>query len=104
MSSSVFYITAEKMEHAEELAGVLVREKLAACVNVVPRIKSFFYWEGEVQSEEEVLLTGKTKTSLVDELVQAVKEHHPYDVPCVITWKIDGGNPEFLRWIGEETK
>ncbi len=101
---SVFYITAENMNEAEKIAKALVEKKLAACVNVIPGISSFFYWEGEVQSEKEVLLLGKTKSELVDELVQEVKEQHSYEVPCTITWDIESGNKAFLDWIGEETK
>ncbi len=104
MSRSFFYITAGSMEEAEKLAAVLVEERLAACANIFPKIKSFFYWQGEAQSEEEVLLVGKTKSSLVDELVEAVKKHHSYELPCVITWEIGGGNPPFLEWIDAETR
>ncbi len=101
---SVFYITAGDAQEAEKLVRVLIEKKLAACVNVIPKIKSFFYWENEVQSEEEVLLFGKTKESLVEELVEEVQNQHSYEVPCTITWNIEGGNKSFLDWIGEETK
>lgn len=104
MSRSFFYITAGSMEEAKKLATVLVEEKLAACVNVFPKIHSFFYWQGKAQSEEEVLLVGKTKSTLVDELVEVVKKNHSYELPCVITWEIEGGNPPFLEWIENETK
>lgn len=102
MSRSMFYITAESMEDAEQLAKQLVEDRLVACVNVIPKIKSFFYWEGEAQSEEEVLLFGKTKTETVSKLVERVKELHPYDVPCVVTWEMKDGNPDFLKWIDDE--
>ncbi len=104
MSRSMFYITAEHMEDAEKLAKQLVEDRLVACVNVVPRIKSYFYWEGEAQSEEEVLLLGKTKTEAVDRLVERVKQLHPYEVPCVVSWELSQGNPEFLNWIDGEVK
>lgn len=100
---SMFYITAGSQEEAEKLATNLVNDRLVACVNVIPKIKSFFYWEGEAQSEEEVLLMGKTRRELTDDLVAAVNKYHSYDVPCVITWVLDGGNPEFLDWVKEET-
>ena len=101
---SLFYITAESMEEAQRIAQVLVEEQLAACVNVIPRLVSFFFWEGEVQSEEEVLVLGKTKSDLIDELTNRVKEVHSYDLPCVISWDIDAGNQAFLDWITMETK
>lgn len=103
MSQSMFYITAGGMEEGEKLAAMLVEKRLAACVNIIPRIKSFFYWEGKAQSEEEVLLVGKTRTALIEKVVAAVKEHHSYDLPCVVNWNLDGGNPAFLEWIDQET-
>lgn len=104
MSNSMFYITAGDTREGEKLARMLIEKRLAACVNVIPSMKSFFYWEGEAQWEEEVLLTGKTRTSLLDNLVKAVKEHHSYDLPCIVSWTLEGGSPEFLNWIHEETR
>ncbi len=100
----MFYITAGSQEEAEKVAGFLVQEKLAACVNIIPRIKSFFSWENQVQAEEEILLMGKTRKELFAELLSAVKEKHSYEVPCVIAWEIKEGNPEFLDWIKEVTR
>ncbi len=104
MQNSLFYITAPSMEVAEKIAENLVDKKLAACANIIPRLKSFFYWEGEVQSEEEVLVLGKTKTSLIPELEEEVKAIHPYEVPCFISWQIDAGHKPFMEWIAEETR
>ena len=104
MSRSMFYITAGSKEEAEKVAANLVKKRLVACANVLPGIQSFFYWEGEVQSEEEFLIIGKTRTDAVDDLVARVKEIHSYDVPCVITWELKNGNPEFLQWIDDEVQ
>jgi len=104
MQNSIFYITAPSMEVSEKIARHLVEKKLAACVNIIPKLKSFFYWEGEVQSEEEVLMLGKTKTSLIKELEEGVKVVHPYEVPCIISWEIDAGHKPFMEWIAEETR
>ncbi len=104
MSQSMFYITAGGMEEAEKLAEKLVEGRLAACVNIIPRIKSVFYWEGKAQMEEEVLLVGKTRTALVEKVVATVQANHSYALPCVVSWNLDGGNPSFLDWINAETK
>ncbi|RQD73388.1 MAG: divalent-cation tolerance protein CutA [Candidatus Syntrophonatronum acetioxidans] len=104
MSRSMFYITAGDAKEGEKIAKILIEKRLAACVNVFPSIKSFFYWEGEAQSEEEVLLVGKTRTLLLDKLEATVKENHSYDMPCIVTWKLEGGSQEFLEWIDQETK
>ncbi len=101
---SVFYITAGSEEEANKVATALVKNNLAACVNVIPKISSYFYWEGEVQAEEEILMIGKTRSELVDELVEKVREVHSYELPCVITWEIDGGNQDFINWIIDETR
>ena len=104
MQNSFFYITAPSMEVSEEIAEKLVDKKLAACVNIIPKIKSFFYWEGKAQSEEEVLVLGKTKTSLITDLEEEVKEIHPDEVPCIISWEIDAGHEPFMQWIADETR
>ncbi len=104
MGRSFFYITAGDEKEAERVARSLVEKNLVACANVIPQVKSFFRWEGEVQSEKECLVVGKTRTSLIEELVQEVKNVHSYDVPCVLSWPIEKGNPDFLRWIDSETK
>lgn len=104
MRLSFFYITAASMEEAEKVCQALVKERLAACANVISGIKSFFFWEGEVQNEPEVVIVGKTRSELADKLVEKVKEVHSYEVPCVITWPIEKGNLEFLKWIEEETQ
>jgi len=104
MQNSFFYITTPSMEVSEAIAVKLVNEKLAACVNIIPKIKSFFYWEGKAQSEEEVLVLGKTKTSLITDLKKAVQDIHPDDVPCIISWEIDDGHEPFLQWIADETR
>ncbi len=103
MAQSMFYITVENMEEAERISKQLVEDRLVACINVFPQIQSFFYWEGKAQNEGETLMMGKTQTKLVERLVDRVKELHSYDVPCVVTWEIHKGNPEFLSWIDEET-
>lgn len=104
MSQSMFYITAGSLEEAEKLAKMLVEARLAACINIIPHMKSFFYWEGEAQKDEEVLMVGKTRSVLLEKVVEKVRENHSYDLPCVVSWNLDGGNPAFLDWINEETK
>ncbi len=98
------YITTENMEEAREVGKVLIKEKLVACVNMLENMESMFMWEGDFQNEKEVVLIAKTKATLVDELIQKVKEVHSYDCPCIVTLPLEGGNQAFLDWINEETK
>lgn len=104
MSESFVYMTCETKQEAEAIGTVLVERRLAACVNILPGMQSMYWWEGKVEKAQEVVLIAKTKANLVDELTQAVKAAHGYDVPCVASLPINGGNEDFLAWIREETK
>lgn len=104
MELCLVYMTASSTEEAARLAEALVGENLAACVNVVDGMTSWYRWEGAVQNEREVVVLAKTRAALVDALTARVKALHSYSVPCVIALPIAGGNADFLRWIGEETE
>ena len=97
--SVVVLVTAPDAE-AQGLAEVLVREKKAACVNIVPGVRSTYWWQGEIESDDESLLIIKTRLSLLDGLVEAVKKTHSYEVPEVIALPVVGGNRDYLDWIG----
>jgi periplasmic divalent cation tolerance protein len=98
----VVLITTETDSEARKIADVLLDQKKAACVNIVPRVDSRFWWEGKIDSAQESLLIVKTKASLLDEVVDLVKQNHSYSVPEVIALPIIGGNPDYLKWIDEE--
>ena len=68
----------------------------------MPGVRSHFWWEGNLDSDQESLLIVKAKASLLDEIIALVKEVHTYDVPEVIALPIIGGNPDYLEWIGKE--
>jgi periplasmic divalent cation tolerance protein len=97
----VVIITTETDSEAHKIADVLLDQKKAACVNIVPRVDSRFWWEGKIDSARESLLIVKTKASLLDEVVNLVKQNHSYSVPEVIALPITGGNPDYLSWIDE---
>lgn len=100
---SVVYVTCPDQSVADEIATSLVTKKLAACVNILPSVKSVYRWEGKVESSTELLLMIKTQTALVDRLSTEVKALHPYDCPEVISVAIDGGYRPYLDWINEST-
>jgi periplasmic divalent cation tolerance protein len=100
----VIFITAGTDEEAHKVAEALLKNKDAACVNIVPRIRSLFWWHDKLDSAQESLLIVKSKASLLSEIVRLVKQVHSYDVPEVIALPIIGGNPDYLDWIGKEVK
>lgn len=98
---SVSYVTAPNQDVAKKLATGLVERKLAACVNLVPGVTSVYEWKNEIQTDTEVLMVIKSRTSRLDEMTTFVREHHPYEVCEVISTPIQHGNPPYLKWISE---
>jgi periplasmic divalent cation tolerance protein len=94
----VVLITAGS-EEAHKIAKLLVKEKKAACVNIVPGVDSLFRWKGKIDSVRESLLLVKTKASLFPEVVSLVKETHSYEVPEIIALPIIGGSEDYLKWL-----
>lgn len=104
MAESMVYVTCATAQEAEDIGTVLVERRLAACVNILGPMRSLYRWQGRVERGDEVVLIAKTRTGLVPELTDAVRAMHGYDVPCVAALPIEGGNPDFLAWIREETR
>jgi len=98
----VVLITTGTPEEAQRIAAVLLEQRKAACVNIVPRVSSRFWWRGELDSAEESLLIVKTKATVLDEVVSLVKEAHSYDVAEVIALPVVGGSQDYLDWMGGE--
>ena len=100
----VIFITAGTDEEAQEIAKALLKNRDAACVNIVHGISSLFWWNDKLDSAQESLLIVKSKTSLLRKIVTLVKEVHSYENPEIIALPIIGGNPDYLDWIGKEVK
>ena len=101
MPINFVYMTAGSDDEAKTIAGVLVRSKLAACVNILDGMRSVYVWEGAVQEDTEWVLIAKTTAAQVPDLIEKVKEIHSYDCPCIVSLPVAGGNPAFLDWIAE---
>lgn len=97
------YITASTVEEARRIGRQLVEERLAACVNILPGMTSFYWWQDKIEEGSETVLIAKTRAELVARLTERVKALHSYTVPCVVALPILGGNPGFLQWITDET-
>jgi periplasmic divalent cation tolerance protein len=92
---------------AEWLSGytrTLVEERLVACGHQFAAIRSVYRWEGAVHDEPEARVALHTRRSLVPAVIARTTELHPYDIPCVIALSLKDGNPEYLRWIVDETR
>ena len=99
---SVVLTTAASREDAREIAEKVLREKLAACVQLVP-IESFYTWKGEVAREDEILLLLKTREALYPELESAIIAMHKYRTPEIVLLPVDNGSAAYLAWIDEVT-
>ena len=93
--------TFPSAEKAAEIARVLVEERLAACVNIIPAVRSIYLWDGKVCDDSEVLGIIKTTRERFDELGARYVELHPYDVPELIALPIVAGNAPYLDWLIE---
>ena len=98
-SKIVILITTSSAEEAHRIADQLLNQRKAACVNIIPRVDSLFWWQGKLDSARESLMVIKTKTSKLKEITELVKKVHSYEVPEVIALPIIGGNEDYLRWI-----
>ena len=90
-------------ERGPALARALVDERLAACVNLVPGLRSIYRWDGAVHDDGETLAIIKTSRARVAALLARLPELHPYDVPEAIVLPVTGGHPPYLAWVGAET-
>ena len=95
-------MTAPNAETAEELGRTLVSERLAACANVVPNIVSMYWWEGELQRDDEAMVILKTVRQRAEALEARAVELHPYSVPEVLVLAVSGGHAPYLDWVGSE--
>ncbi|MEK6852809.1 MAG: divalent-cation tolerance protein CutA [Nanoarchaeota archaeon] len=97
------YITCKNKKEADKIALSLVKERLAACVNMFP-INSIYRWKRKIVRDREIVLLAKTSSGKANRLIKRVKEMHSYSVPCITFWEIKKGNETYLRWIEKETK
>ena len=99
----IILITAGSSAEATTIARALVDEHLAACVNIVPGVRSLFFWEGVTQEADEVLMICKSRMPLMDSVIDLVRSLHSYTVPEIIALPVAAGLPSYLAWVKEST-
>ena len=98
----VVFITTNTTGEAQQIASLLLEQRQAACVNIVPEVDSRFWWEGKLDSARESLLVIKTRASKLPEIINLVKGVHSNTVPEIIALPIAGGHEDYLEWIDKE--
>ena len=100
----VVFVTVPSRKSAKVISELLLKKKLAACVNIISGVESYFWWEGKIDRAKELLLVIKTKKGLFTRLVEAVRSEHPYSVPEIISLPIVAGNKKYLEWINDSCR
>ena len=99
----IVHVTVPSKTAGEKIANVLLNNKLAACVNIIPGVSSFYTWKNKINEDAELLLEIKTKSRLFNSLEEIVTKNHPYDVPEVIAFPMQFVSKSYGAWIEEHT-
>jgi len=95
----IVLVTCATKEEAHKIAAHLLERKLAACVNIVNEIESFFWWQGKIDNAREFLLIAKSRVDKVESIIKSVKSLHSYEVPEIIALPIIAGSKDYLEWL-----
>lgn len=98
------YMTAADEDEAARIVSALLEERLIACGNILPGVRSLYRWEGKVADDREVAVIMKTRADLADAAIAKIVALHSYDTPCVTAWPVATGNADYLDWVAEETQ
>ncbi|MBA3031982.1 MAG: divalent-cation tolerance protein CutA [Gammaproteobacteria bacterium] len=104
METLLVFTNLPDAKHAHTLATALVEARLAACVNILAPCRSVYRWQGQIENATEVPLLIKTTVERYPELEAAIRRQHPYELPEIIAVPIDRGLPDYLAWLGLETR
>ena len=97
-------VTCPDKESARDIAQACLRSRLVACANLIPKIESLFCWQGQIDSETEVLLRMKAPAAGFDAVAECIRAHHPYSLPAIIGLRIAALGPGVADWIAAETQ
>ena len=97
------YMTAADDDEAARIVSTLLEERLIACGNILPGVRSLYRWEGKIEDDAEVAVIMKTRAELADAAIARIVALHSYDTPCVTAWSVAAGNADYLGWVKGET-
>ncbi len=100
----LIYVTCANAPEAEKIGIALVKQRLVACVNILPPVQSIYWWQGQMENSAEWAFIAKTRCILVADITQKVREIHSYDLPCVVALPLQQAADDFLDWIDQETQ
>lgn len=101
---AIALVTAPDLSAARQLAESALQARLAACVNLIPKIESHYWWQGKLETGAEVLLLFKTTQAKLSALETHILKNHPYDTPEFVVVALTAGNQRYLDWVGDSVK
>ena len=101
---AVVLVTVPDLKTARKLARVALQARLVACANLIPKIESHYWWQGQIESSAEVLLVFKTTKTKLRALEKLILERHPYDTPEFLVLRLSAGNERYLAWLSNSLK
>lgn len=99
----IIYSTFPDLDTAEAIGSGLVESGLAACVNILPTMRSIYRWQGSIKTDDEVVAIVKSERSRIEAIVAAIETAHPYDTPAIVVLPVVAGSDDYLDWIAAET-
>lgn len=98
---SILLINCPTEQAAKDIGRHIMEKRMAACVNILPRTSTMYYWKGQIQDASEILLLVRTKTSQIQRLTEYVLAVHPYEIPEILSFPIEDGSMSYLKWMDE---
>lgn len=101
---NIVYCTCKNDLEARKIAKKVIGEKLAFCTNIISNCNSIYRWKGKIEESSETIIIIKTLPHLVNKLIREIKKLHTYQMPEIVSWKIDDVSPEIVKWASDELK
>lgn len=98
---SILLINCPNEQAAKDIGRAIMERRLAASINILPRTSTMYYWKGDIQDASEILMLVMTRSSNVQSLTDYVRSVHPYEIPEILSFPVEGGSPAYLKWMNE---